>query len=123
MTTYYKDYSTLCNRARQVWGILIGYAHRRQTITHGKLARLMADGPSYQMPQRLSAVALWCKANGLPDLTSIVLQEDVGVPGEGIPIGSVSREQTRAYDTDWYGIEPPTANELEKAYTDHSKAA
>jgi len=56
-------------------------------------------------------------------LTSTVLREDVGVPGEGIPIGSVSREQTRAYDTDWYGIEPPTAKELEKAYTDHSKAA
>ena len=82
----------------------------------------MVDGPNYQMPQRLSAVALWCKANGLPDLTSVVLQEDVGVPGEGIPIGSVSRTNA-AYDTDWYGIERPTAMELEKAYTDHSKAA
>ena len=44
MTTYYKDYSTLGNGAPKVWRILIGYAHRRQTISHGKLARLNAAG-------------------------------------------------------------------------------
>ena len=124
MTTYYKDHSTLGNRARQIWGILIGYAHRRQTITYGKLAKLLGfDGVGVQMPHRLGAVAFWCKENGLPGLTSIVVKEDIGLPGEGTPVESVSLEQARTYDTDWYDIEPPTAEELEKAYADHSEAA
>ena len=40
-----------------------------------------------------------------------------------VPVGSVSRQQARTYDTDWYGTETPTAEELEKAYADHSQAA
>ena len=65
MITFYKDRSTLSCRARQIWGILTGYAHRRQTITHGKLARLMGDDVGHQMPQRLSAVASYVQGEWL----------------------------------------------------------
>jgi hypothetical protein len=65
--------------------LLIGYAHRQQTIIYGKLAKLIGfDGVGVQMPHRLGASCSGAR-NGLPGLTSIVVKEDIGLPREGTP--------------------------------------
>ena len=94
--------------------LLIGYAHRQQTIIYGKLAKLIGfDGVGVQMPHRLGASCSGAR-NGLPGLTSIVVKEDIGLPREGTRSKASPLEQARTYDRDWYGIEPPTAEALEK---------
>ena len=42
------------------------------------------------------------------------MKEDIGLPREGTRSKAFPLEQARTYDRDWYGIEPPTAEELEK---------
>ena len=83
MTTCCKDNSTL-GKPRPAY-LLIGYAHRRQTIIYGKLAKLIGfDGVWYRSR---TGSAPWCSGtrNGLPGLTSIVAKEDIGLPREGTP--------------------------------------
>ena len=44
MPKYYRDDSTLVTRAQQIYHILIGLAHNRQTIRYGDLGTLIDYG-------------------------------------------------------------------------------
>jgi hypothetical protein len=53
--------------------------------------------------------------NGLPALTSLVVQEATGLPAPGFTAVSRSEipdEQKRVWDYDWFAILPPTVEEL-----------
>ena len=112
MTTCSKDNSTLGNRARQIFSSAMRTASRpSSTASWAKLIGF--DGVGVQMPHRLGASCSGAR-NGLPGLTSIVVKEDIGLPREGTRSKASPLEQARTYDRDWYGIEPPTAEALEK---------
>ena len=115
----YSQNVTRGNRSRQIFSILIGYACRRQSITYGELGDLLGyGGVGHSMIASLASINHWCVANNLPALNSIVVLQDSGLPGEGIPVADVVKQQAETFKTDWYDVMPPTAEELEAAYAE-----
>lgn len=101
-------------RAVQVFGILVGMAHRRETITYGGLAERLRYRGAGVFAQTLGMIMTWCDQNGLPPLTSLVVGAARGKPGKGLttPI-DLDAEREQVYGLDWYDIVPPTPDELE----------
>src|SRR5687767_10356040 len=103
-------------RAVQAWQILTGAAINRQTLTYKGLANMMYGGRDAQgvLAPILGHVAFFCKEHNLPPLTALVVGAGRGTPGEGIPANPDKRDadRERVYETDWYDIYPPTAEEL-----------
>ena len=73
MINRYADNPTRGNRARQIWCILIGHAHRRQTITYGELADLLGYRGAGTTGGMLGCIAFWCQQHDLPALYTIVV--------------------------------------------------
>lgn|ERR1043166_3076449 len=105
------------SRARQIYLILIGCAHRRETTTYSALAHLIGYGDAqHVMGDRLAPIMYWCQQNDLPPLTNIVVREDTGLPGLGLAgPDALPAAQQRVFRFDWYGVVPPTVEELREA--------
>ena len=105
---YFKDNPTLRDRALQIYLILIGDAKRRETITYGVLAGLLGYGTGGHsgggvMADRLGPIMRWCARNALPALTSLVVNQETGTPGEGLTTVSddaFPAEQQRVFKFD-----------------------
>lgn len=116
----FAENATRANRAYQVYMILIGCAHRRETITYGRLAELMGyNGVGHDMGPCLGCILYWCRRNNLPALNSIVVKragapDFPGMPGVGvdIPVAQIPLVHAQVWETDWYSIVPPTPEEL-----------
>jgi hypothetical protein len=111
---YFSQDSSLPSRALQVYLILIGAAHRRQTFTYGFLADHIEFDGAAALENRLETIAKWCVANQLPALTAIVVNKKSGTPEDGLGLGSapLPAEHQKVFNFDWYSIYPPTAEEL-----------
>jgi hypothetical protein len=110
------------DRAVQAWLILVGCAMNRQTLTYDRLAKAMYGRRAAGVLNKiLGHIAFYCKDEGLPLLTSIVVKKNRGAPGGGIPIdlARIDSERERVYKTDWFNIYPPTAEELGTSHTKH----
>jgi hypothetical protein len=109
-------------RAVQAWQILVGVAMNRQTLTYKLLSQLMfqKSAPGV-LDKTLGHIAFYCIDNDLPALTSIVVGQDRGTPGDEIPIDELNYDQERekVYEFDWYNVYPPTAKKLLNAYENH----
>ena len=106
-------------RAQQVWVILIGAAANRQTITYLDLALRMGfnENSRHITPQFLDPVARYCQREGLPALTSLVVSEASGQPGEGIrPFirqgNTYESERELVYRENWYQYQVPSRNDF-----------
>lgn len=99
-------------RALQIWQILIGRAHQRQTVTYAELARLMGMKGAGVLSRMLDPVRLVCDAHGLPPLTILVVNATTGLPGEGLPQAELHAERERVFRHDWNAIYPPSEAEL-----------
>ena len=109
---------TVESRAVQIWQILVGLAYNRQTITYGKLSKLLGFKGAGTMGKFLDPIMKYCKLNGLPPLTVLVVGKYVGVPGEGlITVKDADLEREQVYDYDWFNIYPPDETEFAKALT------
>lgn len=102
------------------WGlraylILLGCAADRQTVTYDVLAlRIKRGGPNL-LTEPLALIARWCQKHGLPALTSLVVEQETGLPAADFVAVSregISREQERVWVFDWFAIVPPTIEEL-----------
>src|SRR5687767_10772169 len=95
MVKEFADDATNASRSLQCYLVLIGCAHRRETITYRGLAKLLG----YEKPEggrgstgagvvghRLDDLMRWCRQEGVPPLTSIVVNEETGLPGSGLGI-------------------------------------
>ena len=99
-------------RALQIYQILIGMAHNRQTTTYGRLSDLVGFKGAGVFAQTLGLIMTWCHGNGLPPLTALVVGRH-GTPGSGLATTEdTDRDRERVYDADWYGIFPPSLDEL-----------
>jgi hypothetical protein len=107
-------------RTEPAWGLrayllLMGCAADRQTVTYDDLAcRIDQSGPEL-LSGPLELVTRWCHTHGLPAIASLVVEKATGVPAPGsaeISKDDIPREQERVWAFDWYGILPPTIEEL-----------
>ena len=99
-------------RALQVWQVLIGAAHRRQTITYEQLGEqvgLLARG----VGRYLFILQAYCGDHDLPPITALVVGKESGRPGEGSGLEDVPAAQARVYEVDWYGLRPLAAADLQ----------
>src|SRR5690606_14586620 len=69
-------------RAAQVWPVLVLAARNRQTLTYDLLGRLIGV-PRQGLAHTLGHIMYWCKQNGYPPLTVLVVNQS-GRPGEGL---------------------------------------
>ena len=111
------------------WGlraylILMGCAADRQTVTYDDLARRINRGGPNILVRPLDLVTRWCQHHSLPAITSLVVEEATGLPAPGYSAVSedeISREQERVWEFDWYGIFPPTIEELAENHSQIQK--
>ena len=103
-------------RALQIWQILLGLAHNRQTITYKGLADLIDMGAG-TLAQTLGYIMRLCKSNGYPPLTALVVQSKSGKPGEGLTTVSqtnMDKDREAVYNFEWYKLIPIQVADLEK---------
>ena len=107
---------TAASRALQVWLVLIGKAHNRQTMTYGHLAELLGYERAGTLAQILGRLYHYCSQNGLPPLTALVVNQQTGLPGEGLPDIDLHAQREKVFTHQWYDQYPPTEDQLEEAY-------
>jgi len=104
-------------RAQQIWPILISLAHNRQIITYKRLAYLVGiGGPGVLGKGPLDRIANYCIQNDLPPLTSLVVNEKTGLPGNGIPVKKAATQREVVFNNPWFKIVAPTPDQLHEAH-------
>lgn len=106
-------------RALQIWQILIGYAHNKKIMTYGELADILGYKSSNVFSELLGHIMFYCAQNKLPPLTVIVVNAETGFPGEGFTehgdYPTLEKARMAVYRYNWYGVIPPTVDELHNA--------
>ncbi len=115
MVRRFVDDSTISTRAVQIWQILVGRAHNRQTITYGELGGLMHYGAGV-LDRPLGHLYFYCEQNGLPVLSVLVVEKDTGLPKGGVGDRDPDVEREKVFRYDWFGMHPPTAEEMAQTY-------
>lgn len=111
-------------RALQAYLILIGLAQiQKSTITYEDLCTLMdyRIGAALGPAKALYHIRYWCEERGHPQLSSIVVSADGGLPSSGA--GVVGREQKElqsVFEYDWFSIFPPDPDEQKEAFQSNS---
>lgn len=128
MKRYDEKPTKRCARALQCYIILIGYAQRRQVLTYGELGRLIGYDKHVSVIgcNALGPIMSYCEREGLPALTSIVVNEQTGKPGLGFNTRNkeTAELQNETFNFDWFAYRPPAEAELqESACGEHLAAA
>ena len=75
------DSTTQSHRAAQIWSVLVFAARHQEIITYGTIDRLTGlNRNSLGIP--LNLIASYCKRKNLPEIWSIVVNEETGFPGK-----------------------------------------
>ena len=108
---------TRSERALQIWQVLLGLAHNRQTITYETLAELIGMGNiSIGLNQPLTLLMNYCQQNNLPPLTILVVQKHSGIPGQGLTtIEDLNKDREDVFNYDWFKLKPLQFSDLEDA--------
>ena len=107
---------TIPERAAQIWPTLVLCSIKRQLLTYDELSKLIGV-PRPGLGQLLEPIQSYCIIQRYPPLTSVVVGESTGVPGEGfIAAENVPRAQAEVFAFDWSQIHP-TPNDFENAVT------
>jgi len=85
-------------------------------VTYGILAEKMGYEGAGVLDKRLGHVAFYCEQNDLPPLTVIVVNQETGLPGRGFPGDELHATREQVFNFDWYGLFPPTPEELDAAH-------
>jgi hypothetical protein len=106
-------------RALQIWQILVCAAENRQTLTYKILAGRMGYKGAGVLANTLGHVLYYCKLNGLPPLTAIVVNEKTGLPGDGIgiPVERILSDHEKVFSFNWFDLLPPSPDDLKEAVT------
>jgi hypothetical protein len=113
---YFDDNATNPLRALQIYQILVGLAHNRQTMTYKMLADMLGYEGAGVFAAKLGHIMNWCQQNGLPPLTILVVNQETGLPGQGLvtPL-NLHAEREDVFNYDWFNLMPPTPEELAAA--------
>ena len=102
-------------RAVQIWSLLIFSARNRQILSYDLLSKLIGV-PRPGLGQLLEPIQSYCILNSLPALTSLVVSEITGLPGEGfIGAQDVSKAQAKVFNYEWLSGIYPKAEDFKEA--------
>jgi len=116
MVKKFSDNSTWPMRALQMWLILIAAADNEQILTYGLLAQKLGYQSGIILTQMLKHIMYFCRQNGLPPLTILVVNQDTGLPGDGLVEADFNAGRELVFNLDWFSIVPPSPEELAEAY-------
>ena len=122
MITKLDDKPTRHHRALQVWQILTGRAANLQLVTFYEMAELLNVNP-HQVHMFLYPVAAFCLREGLPNLSTLVIDLTRGEPGYGYPLGDepLALARVRCFYYGWHNIAPPSVEQFRIAFEDHRR--
>lgn len=104
------------SRALQIWQILISRAFNKQLITYGELADILGFGGAGVLAHPLGYIMEYCQHHELPPLTSIVINQKTGSPGDGLitieDYDSIDSARIEVFYYSWYRLVPPPIEEL-----------
>ncbi len=115
MAKYYsdqKDNHMAAHRAQQIYLILLGLAYNRQTSTYGQIADLLGYDGAGTLARILGRIYEWCHENDLPKIVALVVNQETGIPGDGLSNLDRDREREKIYNFSWYDVIPPKVEEL-----------
>ncbi|WP_029148796.1 hypothetical protein [Methylophilus sp. 5] len=105
---------TRSERAMQVWQILIGAAHNRQTLTYGQVAEHLEFEGAGVLAPILGCIMSYCEAKNLPPLTCLVVNKTTGLPGAGLTtVEDLPTEREAVYNQNWFAMYPVQIPDLE----------
>jgi len=95
-------------RATQIWALLICAARERKSYTYGDIANILGYGGAGVLSQTLGLIMTFCANNGLPPLTVLVVNQETGLPGEGLTtLEELNQDRESVFRFDWFSLEPP----------------
>ncbi len=107
---------TRYQRSMQIWMLLVCAARERKSYTYGQIANILGMGGAGVIAQFLGPIMWLCEDNGYPPLTVLVVNQDTGLPGEGLStIQEVNEDRERVFNFNWFAIEPPQIKDFQKA--------
>jgi hypothetical protein len=113
-------------RAHQLWSVLAFAAHNRQTLTYALLGKLVGL-PAAAIGRSLYPIQYFCKQQGLPPLTVLVVNQVTGRPGEGLDVYDFAKMVQEVFEFDWISYTAPSsevgpnAEDLKQASEKHEK--
>jgi alkylated DNA nucleotide flippase Atl1 len=105
-------------RSLQIWMLLVVAAKERKSYTYGDIAKMLGMGGAGVLAQFLGPIMWYCddQKPKLPPLTVLVVNQDTGLPGEGLTtLENVNEDRERVFAYDWFSIEPPETKQFEAA--------
>lgn len=122
MPNYFADKESAPTRALQIYPILIAAATQRRTVTYNELAGLLGFEGAGVFARILGHLMHWCADNGLPPLTSLVVNSRTGLPGDGLTrLNELNSDREKVFAFTWYRLKPPTLEILEDAARQRKK--
>ena len=118
MAETFDDYPHNRHRALQIWQILVGKAHDRQTLTYELLSVMLGYGGAGTMDKMLGHVAAYCALHGLPLLNTLVVGKYSGVPTEGTFGRDPNEEREQVFNHPWFVVYPPSAEDFAEAFAE-----
>jgi len=105
-------------RAVQIWQILVGMAHNRQSVTYSQLSKLLGYTKNANMAEPIGRIMYYCDQNRLPQLTVLIVNEKTGIPKEGLMLpGEENQEREKVFNYNWYNIYPPSKEDFARAWS------
>ena len=109
---------TQYTRAVQCWQLLVTAARQHRILTYAGLSREMRMDEN-ALPvigtNALNLIGHYCTANGLPQVTRIVVGQNTGLPGPDAPEEVRAEDIWRVFSFDWLDVIPPTAQDFLEA--------
>jgi hypothetical protein len=108
---------TNAQRAMQFWSVLVCEARNHKVLSYETLER-MTGIPRFGMSKPLGRILAHCQQNGLPLLTSIVVEQSSGRPADqtfNTSTFDLEAEHRRVFIFDWLKHGCPTLTEFEEA--------
>ena len=103
---------TKYERAAQFWSVLVLAARTQQVLSYDIVGRLTGI-PRQGVGEFLGPIQDYCKRNDLPPLTSLVVNEETGLPGVGFTEATdIFGAQARAFVYDWFRRETPSPEDF-----------
>lgn len=104
-------------RAQQLWSLLALSAQSNQILTYDIVAKFTGVvRPS--IGEFLRPIQQYCTENNLPPLTSLIVSEQTGLPGEGfIAAEDVPLAHIEVFNRDWLNVRAPNEEQLAEAYS------
>jgi hypothetical protein len=110
-------------RSAQLWSLLVFAARNQQVLSYSTVEHLTGI-PKVGVGGLLGSITHYCKNRKLPWLTSLVVNEETGLPGEGL-MGSAKKEygdkvdfhgmQSRVFVYDWFKMAAPSTDDFEES--------